>query len=279
MTSYRAAMELCARFIDNHQGEKITALELAEMTGYSLYHFCHVFRAYFDMPVGEYIRCFALQKAALEILKGKPITEAALDSGFSTPAGFSKAFRRQFGMSATEYRRHFKGRSIDTMEPKLVKKEAFSALGCYIPPKDGKNVDILESGAYWCGVDFKDYAKYHVDSSVSGEIGAWMHPDDVSGDLRYFFGYVSASEKAPDGLVQIEVPAAEFAVFDVPPVTHDIHGGEKLALEIRKTWKYIFREWLDRSEYVFDEGKMCFEFYHGRDTQICVPVKPKGKMH
>ena len=275
MMSYRAAMELCTQFIDDHLGEKITALELADLTGYSLYHFCHVFRAYFDMPVGDYVLGLALQKSALAILKGKSITAAALDSGFSTSAGFSKAFKIQFGMSATEYRRHFIKRSSENMEPTFVKKEAFSAIGYNIPLKDGKNVDILESGAYWCGIDFKDYAKYHMDRSVNGEIGAWMHPDDVSGDLRYFFGYVSTPEEVPDGFVQINVPAVEFAVFDVQPVSHDIHGGEKLAFEIRKTWKYIFKEWIDKSEYAFDENKMCFEFYHGRNTQIYVPVSSR----
>ncbi len=39
MMSYRAAMELCIQFIDDHLGERITALELADLTGYSLYHF------------------------------------------------------------------------------------------------------------------------------------------------------------------------------------------------------------------------------------------------
>lgn len=222
---YRAAMELCEKYIAEHSDKSITAQELADLTGYSLYHFCHVFRSYFDMPVGAYVRRAALRKAASDILCGKPIVVASFEAGFDTSAGFSKAFRKQFGMSATEYRQYIK-RSSDDMEPKFVKKEAFSAIGYNIPPKDGKNVDILESGAYWCGIDFKDYAKYHEDSSVNGEIGTWMHPDDVSGELRYFFGYVSTSDEVPNGFVQMNVPAAEYAVFDVPPISHDIHGGD-----------------------------------------------------
>ena len=161
------------------------------------------------------------------------------------------------------------------METKFIKKEAFSAIGYNIHPQDSQNVDILESGAYWYGIDLKDYAKYHEDSSVNGEIGAWMHPDDVSGDLRYFFGYVSTSAEVPNGLVRINVPAAEYAVFDVQPVGNSIDDGEKLALEIRKTWKYIFKEWIDKSQYAFHEDKMCFEFYQGMNTQIYIPIKSK----
>lgn len=273
--SCRAAMELCEKFINEHAGN-ITAQELADMTGYSLYHFCHVFRAYFDMSVGEYIRRQALHRAASEILAGKSITEAALDSGFNTSAGFSKAFRKQFGMSATELRQENLKRSGDRMEPKIEKREAFTAIGYKIPPKDGNKVDTLESGAYWLGVDFKDYAKYHIDSSIKGEIGAWIHPSEVDGELKYFFGYISDTGDVPEGFVKLNIPAAEYAVFDVPPVSGDTHGGEKLALEIRKTWKHIFKEWLDKSAYQFDENKLCFESYHGENTQIYVPVKEKS---
>jgi AraC family transcriptional regulator len=276
MMSYRAAMENCVIFIDSHIGESINASTLADITGYSLYHFCHVFRAYFDMSVGEYVRCRSLQKAVSDILTGKPITAAAFDSGFSTSAGFSKAFKKQYGISATEYRRQYFKRSSDNMDPAIIKKDSFSAVGYNITPKDGNNVDILEAGAYWCGIDIKDYAKCHMENSQNGEIGLWIHPDCVSGELRYFFGYITDTDQETKSLEHINIPAADYAVFDVPTVSPDIHGGEKLALEICKMWKYIFKEWLDRSKYIFDEDKMCFEFYHGRDTQIYVPIKRKN---
>ncbi len=277
---YRDAMELCETFIAGHPDRAVTARELADMTGYSLYHFCHVFRAYYDMPVGEYVRRQALSRAASEILAGKSVTEASLNAGFDTPAGFSKAFRKQFGMSATEYRRqNLKKQNLKRrdkiMEPVIEKKEAFIATGYYILPKDDQ-VDILESGAYWFGVDFTGHPKYPVDSSVMGEIGAWTHPDEIAGGLKYFFGYISDGGKAPDGFVKVDIPAADYAVFDVPPAASRDDGGEELAQNIRKIWKYIFKEWLDQSAYLFDESKMCFEFYHGGDTKVYIPVKAKN---
>ena len=70
---YRTAMEMCEEHINKHTGhtgEFVTAKDLADMSGYSVYHFCHVFRAYFDMSVGEYVRRCALNKAASDILSG-----------------------------------------------------------------------------------------------------------------------------------------------------------------------------------------------------------------
>ena len=162
------------------------------------------------------------------------------------------------------------------MNVTIEKKENFSAIGYYIPSRDGSKVDPIEAGAYWFGVDFKSHPQYPADSSVKGEIGAWTHPDDVAGNLNYFFGYISEDAKVPEGFVKFDVPAAEYAAFDVPPATNFSDNGKEFAEGIRKTWKYIFREWLDASEYSFDETKICFEFYHGESTKIYVPVKAKG---
>ena len=266
-------MELCKAYISRNSGEIVTARELADMTGYSLYHFCHVFRAYFDLSVGEYVRRLALSKAAADILDGKPIIEASLDAGFNTSAGFSKAFKKQFGMSATEYRKQNLKRREKIMEFTIEKKNAFSAIGYYIAPKEEK-VDVLESGAYWLGVDFTSRPQYPADSSINGEVGMWTHPDEIGGALKYFFGYVSG-DAAPEGFVKEEIPEAEYAVFTVPPSTTFTDDGKELANNIRGTWKYVFKEWLDTSDYAFDEAKRCFEFYHGAETKVYVPVKTK----
>ena len=271
--SYQDAMELCRRHISAHLGEAVTARELADMTGYSLYHFCHVFRAYFDVSVGEYVRRSALDRAAAEITEGTPILEAALDAGFGTAAGFSKAFRRRVGMSATEYRKQHLKRSDNTMDYTIEKKGAFAATGYYIAPKE-ENMDLLESGAYWFGADFSGHPAYPADSSVNGEVGMWTHPDETDGALKYFFGYVSESD-ATDSFVRIEIPAAEYAVFEVPASTTFTDGGKELANNIRNTWKYVFKEWLDSGAYGYDEGKSCFEFYHGETTKVYVPIKAK----
>jgi len=267
-------MELCKTYIAQRPGEIVTARELADMAGYSLYHFCHVFRAHFDVSVGEYIRRAALNKAASDILGGKPVIEAALEAGFDTAAGFSKAFRRQFGVSATEYRKQNLKRSENIMEFTIEKKGAFSAIGYYLP-STSENVDVKESGAYWFGADFSGCPQYPTDSSVNGEVGMWTQPDEVNGALKYFFGYIS-SDDAPAGFVKADIPAAEYAVFEVPAAKTFTNGGEELATNVRNTWRYVFKEWLDASAYAFDEANVCFEFYHGEVTKVCVPVKANG---
>lgn len=43
------------------------------------------------------------EKAKKGILSGMSITQAGFDNGFETSSGFSKAFRKEYGISAREY--------------------------------------------------------------------------------------------------------------------------------------------------------------------------------
>lgn len=291
--NYKADMERCQDYIEAHICEELTPRRLAELLGYSFYHFCHVFRICNDMPIGEYLRRRRLQKAVEALRNGLNITDIALTFGFDTPSGFSKAFRREFGMSASEYRRRMVNQILDekkggmVMKVTIIKKESFKAVGYSIAPKDGKQVDIIKSGAYWLGSDFslvspEDYAK--LAKGNADEIGMWFHPEEKDGDLSYFFGpVVDNFDFVPKGMVTVEVPAADYAVFTTDPV--DLaNDKEAFANTIQKTWKYIFEEWFDKSDYIFEQEKLAFEFYTDKNggmdcdhavADIYIPVKKK----
>lgn len=159
----------------------------------------------------------------------------AHQSGFETSAGFNKAFKQQFGLSLLEYRhQNLKGGRL-LMKFTILKKEAFSAVGYHILPREGKVLDVLESGAYWFGEDFKNYAPYYKGCFAKGKIGAWMHPLKKSGDMYYFFGYIDEDLEAPKGFKLVNIPAGEYAVFEISKISDEPHGKKGLVLEIRKT--------------------------------------------
>ena len=95
-------IEDCTTYIKNHLQDTLTAESLASRYGYSLYHFCHIFKICCDMSPGKYIRLLRLEKAKKDILSGMSITQAGFDNGFETSSGFSKAFRKEYGISARE---------------------------------------------------------------------------------------------------------------------------------------------------------------------------------
>lgn len=270
---YRADMARCREYIKKHCTEDLTIAELADIFGYSFFHFCRVFKSCNGMAVGEYLRDTRLSQAAVEIVNGSSVTDAAMGAGFATLSGFNRAFRRRFGMSPTQYRK-LEGDMI-TMTPEIKKMAAFTAVGyTFAPPAEGE-LDILDNGAYWLGKDFKavseeDYAKLVVPGH--GEIGTWMHPSDKAGDLFYFFGPMTKDKSfVPQGMTALDVPAAEYAVFTVPKAD-DTKG---LHENVKKAWKFIFNDWFDSSEYKFSHNAMTFEYYLGDDTFIYIPVVKK----
>ena len=92
-------------YIETHLDMEYGQDDIAEAFGYSTDHFRHLFRMYYDMPLGEYIRRRRLLKAAARIGDGEQIGNAASMYGFETAAGFAKAFKKEFGFPASELKR------------------------------------------------------------------------------------------------------------------------------------------------------------------------------
>ncbi len=92
-------MNRILNFIEEHLEEKLTNGQLAELTGYSEYHFLQLFKAHTGETVMEYVCRRRLFRAMDEILAGSRIIDVALRYGFESHSAFSRAFKREFGFS------------------------------------------------------------------------------------------------------------------------------------------------------------------------------------
>ena len=72
----------------------VTPAELAEKSGYSLWHFLHLFQQQVGMPLCRYRTRRRLAHAIWQISCGMRITDAALRWGFDTHSGFYRAFQK-----------------------------------------------------------------------------------------------------------------------------------------------------------------------------------------
>lgn len=94
-------------YIDAHLAEPIRLKQLAAQAHFSPYHFVRVFTAITGETPASHLRRLRLARAAL-LLYGWPnasILEIALATGFQSAPVFARAFRLEFGMSASAWRR------------------------------------------------------------------------------------------------------------------------------------------------------------------------------
>ncbi|MCG8599490.1 MAG: helix-turn-helix domain-containing protein [Verrucomicrobiales bacterium] len=86
-------------------GIAVSVRELAAASGYSMNQFTRVFRSLFHMKPVEFLMRLRLARASrLLRSKGRPIVEIAIECGFYDQSSFTKAFRRQFGVTPLRYR-------------------------------------------------------------------------------------------------------------------------------------------------------------------------------
>lgn len=234
------------------------------------------------------------------MFKGGRIIDIALDYGFETHNGFSKAFKKEFGFSPKQYVKcmgnYFNEElNIDfggyIMNPVIIKKSAFKVAGYGIKTNITNSNYTKDIASFWSnynGENLESKMYKILNPPKHGEVGLCVPANGESGDAVYLLGVIVDNfDNVTNEMITVEVPEATYAVFTIPPVdTSNDLDNDDFPEAIKKTWKYIFEEWFKDSEYVFDESKFDFEFYdercHGRkDTvmEIYVPIEKSNLLY
>ena len=97
----RRALDYISASLDR----EITLAQLAQVAGFSVFHFTRTFTRAMGVSPGRYVSRMRLEKAIAEIVAGKlSLAEIALRAGFSSQASFTTAFHRVTGLTPGEYR-------------------------------------------------------------------------------------------------------------------------------------------------------------------------------
>ena len=99
----RAIIQKSLDYIEAHLQAEITAEELAQQAGFSLFHYYRLFRQATGLPVMQYILRRRLLHGVYAMKQGSSKIDCALRFGFDTYAGFYKAFCREFGTTPSAF--------------------------------------------------------------------------------------------------------------------------------------------------------------------------------
>ena len=84
-------------YISARLSEDLTAERMAASVGYSVFHFCRIFKEYSGKSLMRFVRERRLETAEQEVENGCRLCEVACKYGFETASGFSRAYEKKFG--------------------------------------------------------------------------------------------------------------------------------------------------------------------------------------
>ena len=101
------AVQRMQDYIARNLDRNITMAEIAQQAMFSPWHAYRLFRQYVGLSPAEYIRAMRLSRSALRIKNEScRIIDAAMEAGFDSVDGYTRAFCRQFGCNPGQYARN-----------------------------------------------------------------------------------------------------------------------------------------------------------------------------
>lgn len=296
------AIQQAIDLIDEQITDKLTITQLANAANFSVYHFSRLFTNLTGMSVMVYVTRRKLQFALYDLCRGKKIVDAAMEYGFETHAGFTKAFKRCFGYPPSLYRihaeatlpkriilseikKHLLGGTM--LQPQIINMNAFVIVGYtsqHVMPDVTRTGDIP---AYWDTINM-EYANPltllhdNFTKSKHCEYSVCFDANLATGAFTYLLGVGIDNDEDMDqiqsDMFKKEMPGGLYAVFTTPQVQ-----SEKYTESIHDLWKTILEDWLPNSQYEYDEERWDFEYYDERDhawehnnkvqMDICIPIR------
>ena len=93
-------------YIDEHLKENITFEYLADVFGYSSFHFHKIFSSVTGQTITGYLRKRRLMYAHIELCDTeKTITDICYDNGFGSIQSFNRIFKTTYGMLPSDVRK------------------------------------------------------------------------------------------------------------------------------------------------------------------------------
>ena len=284
-------IENVLRYIDEHLKYELSLNKISKVANFSPYHFSRIFQWHTGYPLMTYVRIRRLEFIVSEMNDNRNFLDLAVKYGFESYSGFTKAFKRHYGMSPDYYRRnenpikpvkpdlmHINTVGGLIMNPKFINHEEIILFGYELKTSSLNGLSFMEIPEFWqtCIADGKLEMLHESEYGLNdSEYGACSSIDVETGEFTYLIGrLLKAGVEELDGFTKWKLPSATYAVFTTPPSKN-----LELSTILKGTWQFIMNEWFPKSGYEFAPNCFDFELYnYSENGDIChvyVPVVKK----
>lgn len=277
--TYEKAVNRVIDYINGYLYSMPSIKELSEVANISEYHFHRIFKTIIGENIGEYINRIRLEDIAQRLrAKEYSLQQIAETTGYGTKHALSKAFKKHFGISPSEYCKQpknielfFKQERVSyTMVPEI--RDIAEKQIVYIRIIDRYGTPESYTKAWH---DLRHFAKENnlvrADTEYIGlsfDDPTITHPEKC----RFYACFTTREKIKPKGPFGVRtISAGQYAVF--------LHKGEYQKLI--DSYYYIYIKWLPHSSYKL-RGTMSFEKYLSNSggideddllTEIYIPIK------
>ncbi len=253
--SYRARIDRALAWLDAHKHEDVRPADLARVAHFSAHHFHRVFRGLTGESVMECIRRLRLESAAKRLRQTRAsVLEVALESGFQSHEGFTRAFRSHFGITPIAFReqpdpRIARAASVPALSPADVQVRVAGPISLVCLGHQGSFDDIPEVWERFVA-QLQTLGLYSTDAQLVGR-----YPDDPEitppGLVRFDVALRSDDPRPlPPPLFRRQIPAGTWGVT--------VHEGSYDTLE--QTYLRLVGGWFPSTGTRLGDGP-CLEFY------------------
>lgn len=113
-------VEAAKAFLASRLGGPVTLDEVADAASASPFNFARMFRTQTGLPVHRYLTLLRLRASLERVASSEDITSVALDLGFSSHSHFTGLFRREFGITPSEFRKRATSAKARKMSKNLI---------------------------------------------------------------------------------------------------------------------------------------------------------------
>lgn len=240
-------------FIEQNITKDITPEDAAASVNYSVRQLNRIFSLYTGLTLSEHIRYGKLVNAFFALkYKDSPIIDIALEYGYETQEGFTRAFKESFGITPGEYRKARPAISVKNYHLNVfIHKLAHCALddGHY----EMQNVEIwnvVKPARIWASakknLDHMEAPQFYMSCVSEGVMDKTaMVPNIITEGGAYFedglcFGVELESDypiNTLNGFDFIQIPQSEYIIFHCDKYLPENHGD------------VIFSTWNAQKEY------------------------------
>lgn len=261
-------------YIESNIDSSLSIEELANVAGFSKFHFHRIFKGIVDERLSRYVNRLKLERATnlLTYRLDMTITDIAYHFGFTDSAVFSRTFKSYYGVSPSQYRNHNSKNCKDVSETSQYNECKRVRGDIEIVTVDDINVAYIRHiGTYEeLTIAFPKMIEKLLRYAALQNYHEFTEDYHLRTSLCITIPNESAVEPSDIGIMVI--PSGKYAVGHFEIFEDDYKGA----------WDFIYGEWLPNSGYK-PRDSYPFEVYkndpkqhpkHKHIVDIYVPIEP-----